>query len=105
MTYEEKKTELLKKKANLLRKYNKLFIEAMDLAKESNDLINSNYSKIEINDWKFLLANDEELRKIVRLIVVLGYVEFPNDQNVLETLDINIEDNLNHNNEYLKKIQ
>ena len=97
MKYIEKKQELLKKRDELFNKYAVLFNETMRLAYEHD--MNNVFEGIEDDslenriDWMTVESQSETLRKMTRLTASLLYVEKPEDKQIVENLQENIEVN------------
>ena len=97
MKYNEKKQELRKKRDELFNKYAVLFNETMRLAYEHD--MNNVFEGIEDDslenriDWMTVESQSETLRKMTRLTASLLYVEKPEDKQIVENLQENIEVN------------
>ncbi len=97
MKYIEKKQELRKKRDELFNKYAVLFNETMRLAYEHD--MNNVFEGIEDDslenriDWMTVESQSETLRKMTRLTASLLYVEKPEDKQIVENLQENIEVN------------
>ena len=97
MKYIEKKQELSKKRDELFNKYAVLFNETMRLAYEHD--MNNVFEGIEDDslenriDWMTVESQSETLRKMTRLTASLLYVEKPEDKQIVENLQENIEVN------------
>ncbi|MCI8460638.1 MAG: hypothetical protein HFE81_04505, partial [Bacilli bacterium] len=95
MKYIEKKQELRKKRDELFNKYAVLFNETMRLAYEHD--MNNVFEGIEDDslenriDWMTVESQSETLRKMTRLTASLLYVEKPEDKQIVENLQENIE--------------
>lgn len=97
MKYIKKKEELRKKRDELFNKYAVLFNETMRLAYEHD--MNNVFEGIEDDslenriDWMTVESQSETLRKMTRLTASLLYVEKPEDKQIVENLQENIEVN------------
>ena len=97
--YNEKKKELLMRKKQILKDYSILFQDTINFYQDTMNVFDSSdYSSPDKIEWLLLNLTDEDMKKILRLIMSLHYVESPRDEIVLK----NLQDNIANNNDELK---
>ena len=107
MNYDAKKAEILEKKEMVLKLYKRLYNLIADLAYDMGEITTNenNLKNIELSDWMFLLNYDEDMKKIIRLIASLNFVENPEEMKFIQALDEVIEVYIEEQEELGKKLQ
>lgn len=88
--YSIRKDKIQKTAAKLLQRYESLLVDTLEFGSSISHIFECDMDISEAIDWLKFACNDENMKKINRLMAALMYVEYPDDKEIINTLQENI---------------